>query len=166
MGRPRGLLVEKIDPDHLLEWVRENVDAPKPELFAMPFHHYLIEIPHTLYAVVNDEGVGNEMKDLALPIMFARSPMGQFDRVAVPLKRLRSMRTGEMVDLADAIRVFGDRLDGNHWLWYSKAGSPKPLGDHVATTGCGLSIEDFGDETERCVDGGLPSEHPSAEAGQ
>lgn len=33
---------------------------------------------------------------------------------------------------------------------------------HVDQTRCGLTREDFGDETGPCADGGMPDEHPSS----
>lgn len=69
--------------------------------------------------IVGTEGVGWEADDYGL----IGVPFGGFvtQSVKVSTQVIAKCVTIEQVDLADFVRVFGDRLESNFWLWYSIA---------------------------------------------
>lgn len=73
------------------------------------------------WAVICSEGVGYVPTDYSLyelPVLFS---MGGSSRYLIGQEVLWSAITDEEVDLADFIRTFGDRLEGNFSLWASRA---------------------------------------------
>lgn len=70
--------------------------------------------------IVGTEGVGwkpDESGDYNIRMQFGFGSTGY--TVAVPQKLIRNLRSNEMVDLADHVRAFGDRLESNFSLWFS-----------------------------------------------
>jgi hypothetical protein len=73
------------------------------------------------WAMIHTEGVGyvaDEYNVIEFPVF---GMMGNNTRCQVYVGRIEDLQTGEMVDLADHIRVFGDRLESNFSLWASHA---------------------------------------------
>lgn len=64
----------------------------------------------TVYLICT-EGVGWEVKDEGFE---GKSP-----------EDLQDLTTGELVDLADWVRVFGARLESNFWLWFNRLGGER-----------------------------------------
>jgi hypothetical protein len=72
------------------------------------------------HAVICGEGVGwiqDEYRTCLVPVSIGWSGDS---RVYLGIDVLKSCMTGETVDLADFVRVFGDRLESNLSLWQFK----------------------------------------------
>lgn len=72
------------------------------------------------HAVICGEGVGwiqDSYRTCLVPVSIGWSGDS---RVYLGVDVLKSFLTGETVDLADFVRVFGDRLESNLSLWQSK----------------------------------------------
>jgi hypothetical protein len=74
------------------------------------------------YALVCSEGVGWEQDTYGcLEVPTNIGQMGLWNgRVFISVDTVKSCLTDQTVDIADYIRVFGDRLDSNCSLWQSK----------------------------------------------
>jgi hypothetical protein len=74
------------------------------------------------YALVCSEGVGWEQDTYGcLEVPTNIGQMGMWNgRVFISVDTVKSCLTDQTVDIADYIRVFGDRLDSNCSLWQSK----------------------------------------------
>lgn len=73
------------------------------------------------WAVICTEGVGwtpDDYNVIQVPVL---GRFGQNSRLFIYVERIPDMFTGEIVDLADHIRVFGDRLESNFDLWAGHA---------------------------------------------
>lgn len=69
--------------------------------------------------IVGTEGVGwkaDESDNFNIRMQFGFGSTGY--TVAVPHAVMRKLRSNEMVDLADHVRIFGDRLESNFSLWF------------------------------------------------
>lgn len=79
------------------------------------------------WAVICTEGVGwtpDEYNVIQVPVL---GYFGQSSRLFIYVERIPEMFTGETVDLADHIRTFGDRLEGNFDLWAGHAVSQESV---------------------------------------
>ena len=78
------------------------------------------------YALVCDEGVGWEQKEMYL--ITVPTNLGDFGlyngSVELSVDVIKSCLTGETADIADFIRVFGDRLDNNVSIWQNQMKEP------------------------------------------
>jgi hypothetical protein len=74
------------------------------------------------YALVCSEGVGWEQDTFGcLEVPTNIGPMGLWNgRVFISVDTVKECLTDQTADIADYIRVFGDRLDSNCSLWQSK----------------------------------------------
>ena len=74
------------------------------------------------YALVCSEGVGWEQDTYGcLEVPTNIGQMGMWNgRVFISVDTVKSCLTDQTADIADYIRVFGDRLDSNCSLWQSK----------------------------------------------
>jgi len=74
------------------------------------------------YALVCSEGVGWEQDTYGcLEVPTNIGPMGLWNgRVFISVDTVKECLTDQTADIADYIRVFGDRLDSNCELWQSK----------------------------------------------
>lgn len=70
------------------------------------------------FALINDEGVGGYEHDGVISAWYCFKGGYSYASIDVPALDLEAIdEHHEKVDLADFIRVFGDRLDTNHDLW-------------------------------------------------
>jgi hypothetical protein len=75
----------------------------------------------TSLAVVGTEGVGYDSDDRGrITVLLQAGFLGHSAEVDISAKHLWSLRSAETVDLADHIRVFGDRLEDNHYIWHRR----------------------------------------------
>ena len=79
-----------------------------------------------IYALVCDEGVGWEQQSRSL--INVPTNIGGFGlyngSVDMSIGLIKSCLTGETADIADFVRTFGSRLDGNVYLWQSQMLDP------------------------------------------
>lgn len=78
------------------------------------------------YAIVCDEGVGFKQQDRYLiTIPTNVGELGIYNgAVELSVDVIKSCLTGETKDIADFVRVFGDRLDNNVYIWQSEMKDP------------------------------------------
>lgn len=73
------------------------------------------------YAVVCSEGVGFEQDDFGT--ISVPTNIGEWGyangRVHISAEVIKQCRTNELIDIALYVRVFGDRLDRNVYIWQS-----------------------------------------------
>lgn len=79
------------------------------------------------WAVICGEGVGYVPTDYNLYEIPIFTRYGGASRFLIGAGVLESAITGETVDLADHIRTFGDRLEGNFSLWARRAVSQESI---------------------------------------
>ena len=79
-----------------------------------------------MYALVCDEGVGWEQRDRSLiNVPTNIGAMGLYNgSVKMSVGLIKSCLTGETADIADFVRVFGDRLDTNVAIWQDQMLEP------------------------------------------
>ena len=121
------VMVEEFDYDKVREIAQAIVAAQYggDASSVMPMHCAIGLIPNTddgwgdpLAAVICNEGVGWEQDDRNT--IFVPCWQG-INGVRVGTERLlNECRTGEEIDLANFIRSFGDRLEGNFHTWHSR----------------------------------------------
>src|SRR5699024_1817449 len=125
-GRPRGAIAHRLDSVKLVEAAREVLRVSRSKY--SPDHieaileshnadHVLVAVSDNKAAVLHSEGVGTKETDGTVGV-FIETGL-QVDRVDIPVDRIVAAMTCETVDLADAIRVFGARLDSNHLQWFT-----------------------------------------------
>lgn len=131
--RDRGVLLRKLDFDRLQEQLTAQVRRAEEALGDPAWEEVTVLLGTPPYAigeslsgrmyVICEEGVGWEVADdIPLPVdvyVSHGSRVALFPKyqVNVPLAEIMEVRTDEIVDLADLVRVFGRRLESNFWLW-------------------------------------------------
>lgn len=118
--RERGALVTVLDPERLLEAGRkayvETFRGADPKLLHNgPLPQMLLLVDDGTPAVVNGEGVGEVARAGYIGVTFSNG--FSWFPLALRVEALGGLATEERVDLAEGIRTFGSRLDGNHHLW-------------------------------------------------
>ena len=124
-GRPRGAVAHILDGTQLAAAARKVLTETRPDLAAMLIDTVTVEHDGKLLIAVDDnrpavldrEGVGCFAKDGTIGVL-VEADFNVF-WVDIPTEAIAAAITPEAVDLADAIRVFGARLDSNHFQWYS-----------------------------------------------
>lgn len=128
-SRPRGAMVSRINAESLKCLVVETMTVLYGPESASNWEDYSVEdtfLGHGFdrqdkregYFLVGTEGVGRWFDLNNLASVLAHNGWGTSVRVPVSLARMRSMQQ-EDVDLADVVRVFGDRLETNFGIWHS-----------------------------------------------
>jgi hypothetical protein len=119
MSRPRGVIVRRLNPDALLAEIKAVMpEEHRPRIYGEEL--FLLETPD-LFAVIGTEGVGHFSTDgETCRVLFTWDGM-QYDTAELRIAHIRLCETSGEVDLADAIRTFGSRLDANHHEWYRRA---------------------------------------------
>jgi len=136
IDRRRGVTVEVLDLDSLLAEAERDL---RDEGALEPDEHVVLGFgPYALLSradgrtwLVCNEGVAWEVDETAPLDLYVEvrdadgrtTAFGVAPRWALnaPAATLQDARTGESVDLADFIRVFGDRLDANHFRLHALA---------------------------------------------
>lgn len=77
-------------------------------------------VPDRSFAVVGTEGVGWVSDMSGRIVVPMRQGWGGSNDVEISAQTLWSLRSGEQVDFADHVRVFGDRLETNHGIWHKR----------------------------------------------
>lgn len=82
-------------------------------------------------AIIGHEGVGwrsdEDSRLVSVPV-WSNNGMTSANPVDLHVDVLRDYLTDEVVDLADWVRVFGDRLDSNLYLWQDQMPTPDLVG--------------------------------------
>lgn len=122
--RPTGAIATILATESLLEAGRRQFALQYPDADPQKLNNGLspqmmIPVNHGELAIVNREGVGtiadeHNIIDVWFSYEYELLP------VAIPTSEIANTTTDEKIDLAHGIRTFGDRLDANHWRWYSR----------------------------------------------
>ena len=134
-GDRESVMVRVVDHDKLTEVAQK--------VFALQYGMALEEVPYSVEplvmvrnaAVINKwdlrenrdvcvvctEGVGWECEEYGLVTVPMQTPMGASAHVKLSGTLIAKFLTDEEVDLADWVRVFGDRLETNFNIWWDMA---------------------------------------------
>ncbi|MDA3145790.1 hypothetical protein JSO19_00155 [Leucobacter sp. UCMA 4100] len=134
-NRPAGALTNALDPAALLREARAVFtnqypgaepdalsDGPGPQMF--------FRATGNVAAVVNGEGVGATADSEGMIEVYFSYGM-QWIPVQLAAERIEATMTGELIDLAEGIRTFGERLDANHRSWRSRYLRAGTIGDNA-----------------------------------
>jgi hypothetical protein len=80
-------------------------------------------------AIIGTEGVGWQSdldSRIVLVPVYYNGGMSNARPVEIHKDLLSTFATDEWVDLADWVRIFGDRLESNLWLWQTAMPTPIP----------------------------------------
>jgi len=91
-------------------WIQVIGFLENPEI---PFEGYDI-------AVINTEGVGYVVDNHKRVTVLYNLEGGGDGWVDISAKLVRECLNGEVTDLAEFVRVFGDRLENNYDVWYNR----------------------------------------------
>ncbi len=152
-------MVRALDQEKVLTFLK----AKFPEL-PVSVDKYAIAVGEKGAAIVGTEGVGYFADENGkYPIHFQLDWGWQY--LDVSGDELASLLSRETIDLADLVRVFGDRLDNNFYLWYNYTeGHNQTILDTMTEDWCAscqyllpIAVDDFRrddtDETENlCVE--------------
>lgn len=127
MSRMRGAVGNVLNNRLLVKYVREYLDKTfgaeghSAHLHPMGKQVAYITKQGTI-GVTNSEGVTTLSKDGIVEVYFTH--LMSWTPFPVPLEVLGRAVTGELADIADVVKTFGDRLDGNahaaSMLWRRK----------------------------------------------
>ena len=121
MSREReyGTVVHLLDQDLALALIRKKLDNPNADV--KPEQMVVVNGEKGLATVIT-EGVGwFADANGGIPINFYSGNYGSGGYVDVTVEELRTVISNETIDLADHIRVFGDRLETNLYVWQQYA---------------------------------------------
>lgn len=132
MKRPEGAIVNKFDDAKMKRAIIEEVKRHNPntdltpEKINFPYWHYMMLQSNGVIAVINDEGVGQEEYKAdgeSYCKILAAVGLSFPDEFPMRVSELKKALSKDTIDLAEAIRSFGSRLDSNHYMWYRRYGS-------------------------------------------
>jgi hypothetical protein len=120
--RPTGVTLTLLDTDRLNQQLSERLEGT----YEAGWTPYAMAERHGRLYVVCHEGVGWEVTDdrpLEVDV-YAKRPghmsiMPSFVAKLSPAE-VRELATDQTVDLADHVRQFGARLEGNFWSWHRR----------------------------------------------
>ena len=117
-SRTFGTVVHVIDVEKATAFIKERFENPEVNITA---ERMAIVNGKNGLATVLDEGVGwFADKDGGIPINYW-GKNGNSGYIDVTADELRTLISDETIDLADHIRVFGDRLETNLYVWQQYA---------------------------------------------
>lgn len=94
---------------------------------SLPGRKYMQGESEETWAVICTEGVGwvaDDFNTIEIPV---QDSWGRTSRFFVYVERIQDLVESEPIDLADHVRTFGDRLEGNFDLWASHAVSQESV---------------------------------------
>lgn len=124
-ARPLGAIATILDNDALLTAGRRQFGLQYPgndpqKLSHGPTPQMLLRVDHGEAAIVNNEGVGNVADEHSIVDVWFTYNQYELLEVSLPLNEIADTATDDKIDIAFGIRTFGDRLDSNHYRWYSR----------------------------------------------
>lgn len=122
--RQRGAIAFQLEPAALLEAGRAQLAIEHPDSRAElltngPLPQMLFAVNRGEIAIVNNEGVGriaDQQDNIEVTFTYGL----QYLNLTLSLEAIAHATTEERIDLADGIRTFGSRLDGNHHRWFNR----------------------------------------------
>lgn len=131
--RPRGVILKKVNLDDLadaaLTYCRDNYPDAEWESVRVGWGPWAVgTAPNGVFYAINVEGVGydvnNAKEGFSIPCYGKWIENGQTFSSMTPTvvakftEEQLSERATEDIDLADLVRVFGDRLEVNFGIWH------------------------------------------------
>lgn len=130
-GNRGSLLVQVVDHERLTkivrrdlvlehEWLEDDAKLVNPMPVVIVRNRKRCGDSSREVCVVTHEGVGYETNGMGRINIPFRVGRGMYTNCTpVSALSVSNLGSGEMVDLAEWVRVFGDRLENNFSLWYS-----------------------------------------------
>lgn len=116
MARENDIIVHVIDTVKATAFIKERLNAPEDS--EIQAERMAIVNGKNGLATVITEGVGwFADKNGGIPINFYSGGYGSGGYIDITEDELRSLISSEVVNLADHIRSFGDRLETNFYIW-------------------------------------------------
>lgn len=116
--RTFGTIVHLLDQDKATKFIKDRFQDPEADIKA---DRMVVVNGEKGLATVIDEGVGwFADKDGGIPINYW-GKYGSGGYIDVTADELKTLISDETIDLADHVRVFGDRLETNLYIWQSYA---------------------------------------------
>lgn len=125
-GRTRGALGLVLRGNVIADWVKADImeryaeyysqegnDEPKVRADDM----LLLRSPIGELAIIGDEGVGEPVPEDKGTIPAYVAVGWEYQLVQLPHAVVQQAMAPEAVDVADWVRIFGDRLDNNAYIW-------------------------------------------------
>lgn len=120
-GRTYGAVGILLDPDVIEAQVRvmhpeltiHQENAPRVDAGQL----LLLRSPIGEVAVIGTEGVGDAVPEDSIDIPMFVAIGWQYQSIKIPATVVEEAMTSEGMDVADFVRVFGDRLDNNAYIW-------------------------------------------------
>jgi len=113
---------------YALQYGKDYTECKVDDLLFVTLHEK-DDFGNNKYALICTEGVGwvqDEYGCIEVPTNIG--PMGMWNgRVFVSVDVIKQYLVREETDIADYVRVFGDRLDNNCFLWQSKMSVPSDM---------------------------------------
>jgi hypothetical protein len=131
-NRTFGTIVHVLDVDKATKFIKDRFEAPDLDITA---ERMAIVNGKNGVATVIDEGVGwYADANGKLPINYwGKNGSGGY--LDITPEELAPLISDETIDLADHVRVFGDRLETNLWIWQNYAkGYPQDKMSVVSAT--------------------------------
>jgi hypothetical protein len=117
-SRTFGTIVHVLDVEKATKFIKDRFEDPEANITA---ERMAIVNGEKGLATVITEGVGwFADKDGGIPINYW-GKNGNNGYIDVTAEELKTLISDETIDLADHVRVFGDRLETNLYIWQSYA---------------------------------------------
>ncbi len=116
--RTFGTIVHVLDVEKATEFIKNRFENPEANITA---ERMAVVNGEKGLATVITEGVGwFADKDGGIPINYF-GKNGNNGYIDITAEELKTLISDETIDLADHVRVFGDRLETNLYIWQSYA---------------------------------------------
>ncbi len=116
MSRETDIVVHVIDTTKATAFIKERLNAPADS--NIEADRMAVVNGRNGLATVLTEGVGwFADKNGGIPINYYSGNYGSGGYIDITEDELKSLISDETVNLADHIRVFGDRLETNFYIW-------------------------------------------------
>lgn len=117
-SRTFGTIVHVLDVEKATQFIKDHFND---QTFDVKAERMAIVNGKNGLATVVTEGVGwYADKDGGIPINYW-GKNGQSGYIDITVDQLKTLISDETIDLADHVRVFGDRLETNLYLWQNYA---------------------------------------------
>lgn len=117
-SRTFGTIVHVIDVEKATEFIKNRFENPEADIKA---DRMAVVNGKNGLATVLDEGVGWFADKVGLLPINYYGKNGNSGYIDITPEELKTLISDETIDLADHIRVFGDRLETNLYVWQQYA---------------------------------------------
>lgn len=129
--RERGAEVQVLDQELLTEMVKKALVATHGQNIEMlsdikawvqyAGRYFDNEVGYERLVLINEEGVGYSSDEMnRCTVLYDTNGFGSSGWIDLHRSLIEKCYTGQIYDLADVIRKFGDRLETNFDIWHGK----------------------------------------------